>query len=211
MHCTLCSGITLTTLSFKDDAREYLKCETCYLIFANPRFHLPIDEERNRYLKHNNSIENAGYVIFLSRVIQPCLKFITSEMVGLDYGCGPVPTLSRILAQYNIRCFDYDPLFALEHPLDTYDFIFATECFEHFFNPFADLSRIDSMLKPGGFMAIMTELWTSMEQFETWYYKNDPTHVSFFHKKTFTYLCEEFKYEVKYQDQSRVMILQKIS
>ncbi len=102
MQCTLCSGLALTTLLFKGDAREYFKCDACQLVFVHPSYHLSKAEERERYLKHNNGIENVGYVIFLNRVIQPCLNFIDKNMIGLDYGCGPVSTLSKILGQHGV-------------------------------------------------------------------------------------------------------------
>jgi hypothetical protein len=209
MNCTLCSGTSLTPLIIKGDTRQYFKCNTCFLIFADPKFHPTLEEERSRYLYHNNGIEQPGYVNFLGKVIQPSLKFLTNNMIGLDYGCGPTPTLSKILAQHGIQCYDFDPIFQAEHPLTGYDFIFSTECFEHFFYPTKDFEKIDSLLKPGGLIGIMTEQWTSEQMFQSWTYKNDRTHVSFYHSKTFDYLCDKFNYEIKYREENRVVILKK--
>jgi SAM-dependent methyltransferase len=131
-------------------------------------------------------------------------------MRGLDYGCGPQPTLSKILARFDLVCYDYDPLFDFEHPYREYDFIFATECFEHFHLPGKEFNKIDGLLKPSGHLGIMTERWESLDRFDYWYYKNDPTHVSFFHDKTFSYISKEFGYKIKSADRNRVMVLQKL-
>ncbi len=208
--CTLCGSNTVTLIKPQHDVREYYHCHTCELIFVDPRFHLSPNDERERYQTHNNGIEYQGHVNFLNRVIQPCLPLLSPTMIGLDYGCGPVPTLSVILAQHNIRCHNYDPLFAITHPLTAYDFIFATECFEHFFNPQKELATIVSLLKPGGYLGIMTEQWESLDRFTTWYYKRDLTHVTFLNRKTFDYLCGEFDFTMLYADRNRVVVLQKL-
>lgn len=192
------------------DRRHYHHCLNCNLIFADRSFHLSKKTERSRYALHENSIHDKGYVQFLERVIHPCLPFLTTQMRGLDYGCGPEPTLSKILAKLDLICYDYDPLFYFAHPYQEYDFIFATECFEHFYLPGTELKNIHRLLKPSGYLGIMTEQWESLDQFHQWYYKRDPTHVSFFHRKTFSYISDEFGYEIKYSDKNRVVVLQKI-
>jgi hypothetical protein len=188
----------------------YFFCNTCYIIFVHPDFRLSREAEKVRYVFHNNSIEQPGYVAFLNRIIEPTLQFLNPEMIGLDYGCGPAPTLSRLLNRKGITCYNYDPLFGFEHPHKHYDFIFATECMEHFFNPLQELQNINSLLNYNGFLSIMTERWSSIEQFEKWYYKNDPTHVCFFHQNTFEYLSDTMKLEILHQDDTRVIIFKKL-
>ena len=166
-------------------------------------------DEKVFYSKHENSIENVGYVDFLNRVVQPMLPFLTREMRGLDYGCGPGPTLSLLLKQRGIACDDYDPLFtdcAFRAP---YDFIFATECFEHFYRPGVELQRIGSLLTPGGLLGVMTERWTTVEEFATWYYTRDPSHVCFYHANTLDYICKQYGYTSVWMDQNRVAILRR--
>lgn len=209
MNCTLCEGETLRRIIDEGDPRTYYQCAACHLIFADPRFHLSLKTERSRYALHNNGIEHEGHVAFLNRVVEPCLPLLTANMIALDYGCGPVPTLSRILEQHGITCFDYDPLFGFDHPYREYDVVFATECFEHFYKPQKEFSTIDSLLKPGGYLGVMTEQYENTDRFRTWYYKRDPTHVSFYHRKSFAYLCETYGYEINYADRNRVMVLQK--
>lgn len=209
LKCTLCEGSRLEEIALKDDLRSYFFCFNCNLIFVNPDFHLSKDAEKSRYSQHHNSIDQHGYVKFLNRAIEPSLAYVNEEMKGLDYGCGPSPTLSKLLRLQGITCFDYDPIFEIDHPYRKYDFVFATECFEHFFFPKKDLQKISSLLRKDGTLSVMTERWSSLEDFNVWYYKNDPTHVSFYHYKTFEFIADAFSYEIVYNDERSVVILKK--
>lgn len=208
--CTLCGSDEIVPVIPLRDRRSYHHCQKCHLIYVDRRFLLSKKTERSRYALHNNGITQKGYVEFLQRVIRPCLPFLSRQMRGLDYGCGPQPTLSKILARFDRDCYDYDPLFDFEHPYQEYDFIFATECFEHFHLPGNEFEKINGLLKPSGYLGIMTERWESLDRFDHWYYKNDPTHVSFFHHKTFSHISKEFGYTIKWADRNRVMVLQKL-
>jgi len=209
VNCTLCGGIDLMLIDVSEDTCYYHHCQTCNLIFMDPRFHLSKEMEQSRYLFHDNGLENSGYVDFLNRAIQPCLPLLNHNMIGLDYGCGPVPTLSKLLAIQGIVCYDYDPLFDFSHPHTSYDFIFATECVEHFYSPQKEFLSITNLLKQGGYLTIMTDQWESIDKFKNWYYRRDQTHVAFFHKTTFFYLCEQYGYVAEYSDGNRVVILRK--
>lgn len=192
-----------------NDQRYYHLCGSCHLIFADPSFFLNLENEKKRYQYHQNSREDAGYVAFLNRAIKPAGEYLIKGMVGLDYGCGPVPTLSGLVEAIGYRCYDYDPVFGFNHPLLEYDFIFSTEAFEHFHHPDREINNIVTLVRQGGIVTIMTERWNSEDQFQSWYYKNDPTHVCFFHDKTFDYICKRFGLTNLYDDGSRVVILRK--
>jgi hypothetical protein len=208
-YCPLCSNDELTEIKPDNDKRNYYQCQQCFLIFADRKHHLSPKDEKHRYAQHNNGIDQPGYVNFLSQVIDPALNYINNDMVGCDYGCGPVPTLSKLVEREGIRCHDYDPLFEFNPPLEKYDFIFSTECFEHFFNPKEDFVNIDSLLKVEGYLMIMTLQYKSPDQFQDWFYKKDYTHVSFYHKNTFKYICIKYNYKMVLNDYNRVVILQK--
>ena len=66
-----------------------------------------------------------------------------------------------------------------------------------------------ALLSPGGYLAILTERWTSVGQFRTWYYTLDPTHVCFFHSDTFDYLTAEYGFRSLPVDDCRVTLLQR--
>ncbi len=188
------------------DDRDYCKCDNCSLIFADPRHYLSAEDARARYATHQNSIDNLGYVKFLNRLLIPMRSFLDSSMRGLDYGCGPGPTISGLLQRQGMACDDFDPLF-FDQPLHPpYDYIVCTECFEHFQRPDRDIARIVELLKPGGKLGIMTELWQDPDQFKTWYYTRDPTHVCFFHQQTIHYLARRYRLSILWQDRHRVVI-----
>lgn len=208
--CPLCSLTDVHERIRGADDRCYSLCRGCHLIWVDPEQHLAREDQDAHYRTHENSIENAGYVTFLRRVVDPLLPYLHPGMTGLDFGCGPGPTLSQIVQQAGVACDDYDPIFA-DRPLNPpYDVVFATECFEHFARPADEIDRICGLLKPGGYLGVMTELWTDIHRFRTWYYTRDPTHVSFFHQKTFEHLCDRWRFEPLRADTDdrRVQLLQ---
>lgn len=172
--------------------------------------HLVADEEKKRYSFHQNSIENEGYVQFLSRIIEPAMQYLSAGMTGIDYGCGPNPVLAQLSEIKGLKCNYYDPFFFPEINTERkYDFVFATECFEHFFRPADELKRICSILNTGGILGIMTEFVTDTTDFCNWYYKNDPTHVCFYGEKSLEYICNTYGFNELYNDKQRVIILRK--
>jgi SAM-dependent methyltransferase len=209
--CPLCLVSGQTTEVHGADRRRYYLCGNCSLIFTDPEHDLSPAEAKAFYLTHENSSENSGYVNFLNRVVQPMLAHLDRGMRGLDYGCGPGPTVSLLVQRQGIACDDYDPLFA-DRPLrPPYDFIFSTECFEHFRRPEVELRRISSLLRPAGLLGVMTERWTTLEAFANWYYTRDPTHVCFYHAKTLDFVCRQFSFTPVWMDASRVAILRRNS
>lgn len=208
MICRLCQKGD-AEIKLRAGGRHYFVCPRCSLInMAKDEF--PDEaQEKQRYLTHNNGMQFQGYVDFLSRAIHPALQFFREGMTGLDYGCGPEPTLSRLVASHGYPCADYDPFFA-PHPLNkNFDFIFATEVFEHFFYPDRELSKIHALLNKDGILIIMTKRWTDLDRFATWHYTRDPTHVCFYHCRTFDFMCEKFGFEKLHDDGRELSILKR--
>jgi 2-polyprenyl-3-methyl-5-hydroxy-6-metoxy-1,4-benzoquinol methylase len=106
----------------------------------------------------------------------------------------------------------YDTFYAREPDLlnRQYDFITATEVLEHLHHPRQELDRLWTLLKPGGYLGIMTQLVKDQKTFSHWYYKNDPTHVCFFSRSTFQWLAGWWQAEVEFADND-VMLFQKNS
>ncbi|OFX86419.1 MAG: hypothetical protein A2W99_13600 [Bacteroidetes bacterium GWF2_33_16] len=206
--CPLCFNLVNIDTLKGIDKKAYSYCNCCKLIFASIDDLLSLEDEKNRYLKHNNGIEYPGYVKFLNQAIEPVKELLLSNMECLDYGCGPKPTLSILLTQMGLICNDYDPIFFPDLPQKTYDFIFATECFEHFYYPKKELEIIKSHLKPNGYLVLMTTLWDDLENFSSWHYANDDTHVTFYHAETLKYISELFGFSILQIIDNRVIILQ---
>jgi SAM-dependent methyltransferase len=207
--CPLCFNEEFFLPVKGPDNRIFKMCRNCELIFAENRYLLTETEEKQRYLHHNNGIHNEGYVKFLNQAIEPALPLISRDMKGLDFGCGPTPTLSVLLTQKGFGCDDFDPFFFPHIPQKQYDFIFATECFEHFYHPAKEIAHIHDLLKPGGILIIMTEIWKSPESFEKWYYAKDPTHVMFFNENTFRFMTDTYGFKHMKNDGIRVFMFKK--
>lgn len=191
--------------------RTLNKCPHCKLVFAE-RDYLPRQtDEKARYEEHNNSIEDKGYVRFLMQAIHPALACLLPESKGLDYGCGPVPVLSQLLNKKGLTCMNFDPFFFPELPEGPFDYLFATECFEHFFEPEKEMQQICKLLNPAGLLIVMTDFWSEKVDFSKWYYSRDRTHVSFYSEHTFDWMAKKFGFEVVFSDHRRVIILRKNS
>lgn len=211
MHCPLC--LSNSTVEYTCDSlnRALYKCNNCEGVFVNKdAIENPL-KEKERYLTHNNSIENKGYVDFLVRAVTPALPFLDPSMKGLDYGSGPKPVLTEILKRKGYACDYYDLYFQPELPKKQYDYIFSTETFEHFAQPRKEIKTICKLLKKYGFLVIMTQPYHDETNFQKWYYAGDFTHVFFYHSRTVKYLAKEFLFEILYTDEYRgVWVLRKM-
>jgi SAM-dependent methyltransferase len=142
--------------------------------------------EKAEYDLHTNSPEDAGYRKFLSRLSDPLCDRLPRACRGLDFGCGPGPTLSVMLAEAGHDISLYDPFYAPDTSTlrGQYDFITASEVVEHLQRPGQELTLLWRLLRPGGYLGLMTKLVRDVEAFAGWHYKNDVTHVCFFSTAT---------------------------
>lgn len=191
--CPLCQG-TESTAFHNDKTRNYLRCPTCQLIHVPPHQYLSDEAEKSQYDLHENNPSDPGYRQFLSRVATPLLDRLKKGSEGLDFGCGPGPTLSLMMQEAGHRVALYDLFYhpdnhALNKP---YDFITATEVVEHLAHPGPELDSLWSLLNPSGWLAIMTKRATDIEGFKNWHYKADPTHISFFSEDSFLWLGKKW-------------------
>ena len=182
-NCPLCL-FKKPQLYYSDNIREYRQCSACDFVFVPSVFHLSETEEKQRYNLHNNNPSDNRYREFLSQVSKPLLERLPSKSKGLDFGCGPGPTLSVMLEEKAHKVDLFDKFFAKNNEVfdRKYDFITATEVLEHLSAPAFELNRLHNMLKKGGVMAIMTEMLTHSISFADWHYKNDPSHIGFFNR-----------------------------
>lgn len=170
--------------------RRYRRCDGCLATVLDPRDRLAADEERARYATHENDPADARYRAFLDRLGQPLVDRLPAGAEGLDYGSGPGPTLSVMLAERGFPTDIWDPFFAPDPaPLErTWDFVTCTETVEHFFEPGFEFERLFQLLRPGGILAVMTQPLLDDTDFADWWYVRDPTHVTFFRPETFAWI-----------------------
>lgn len=125
----------------------------------------------------------------------------------LDFGSG-----SGELAQ-ELQRLDYR-VTALEPMTDGYlkdqsypfsfDAVIAIEVIEHLPDVWEELQEIEKVLKPEGIIVFSTgltnpfiDLPDAVEQFKKWWYKDDPTHISFFCNQTLSVMAEMKNYSIE--------------
>ncbi len=205
MKCLLCHS------TVEDYVADVYQCNNCRIIFKNPKIHLNLQEDLKRYSSHQNNSQDQGYIDFLNRLAEPLGHFLPASYTALDFGCGPGPTLSKLLKEKNGQTYDYDPIFLPNQNLleAKYDVVTATEVVEHFKSPLRDWELLISLVKPSGLLGIMTQMFNDSVDYQSWWYKNDPTHVVFYQEKTFDYLESLFALEKIYDDKKSVIIFRK--
>jgi hypothetical protein len=183
--CPLC-GSTDGNFFHRDKRREYLRCGVCSLVYVPPQYFPDRAREKAEYDLHTNSPEDAGYRKFLSRLGDPLCERLPASSRGLDFGCGPGPTLSVMLAEAGHELSLYDPFYAPDTSTlaGQYDFITASEVVEHLQRPGQELALLWRLLRPGGYLGLMTRLVRDAGAFAGWHYKNDVTHLCFFSTAT---------------------------
>lgn len=149
------------------------------------------EEELAQYLLHENDPDDPRYRQFLSRLGDPLLERLPPRQIGLDYGCGPGPGLAKMLAEHGHEVHLFDPFFAPNRDVlaRTYDFIICSEVAEHFHNPAIEFDNLDRLLRPRGWLAVMTSFQTDDAQFANWHYRRESTHVVFYREETFHVLA----------------------
>ncbi len=199
---------TGTRQSYQDKFREYLSCGECGLLFVPRKYFLSTESEKARYDQHKNFPNDKRYRKFLERLFTPMNERIAPVSCGMDFGSGPGPTLSVMFKEAGHCAVDYDFFYNKHSNLlkNKYDFITATEVVEHLHEPRAELEMLWSILKPGGWLGIMTNMEARSAVFDVWYYKNDPTHVCFFSHKTFEWLGNKWGAELVFADKGTVLL-----
>lgn len=188
--CPLCRSADVAPFA-ELRASRYFRCGACRLGFLDPAQRPSPEAERAHYGTHENDPDDPGYRAFLGRLADPLAARLAPGAEGLDYGSGPGPTLSRMMEERGFRVRIYDPFFAPDANAlrGTYDFVACTETAEHFHHPAAEFARLDGLLRPGGWLGVMTELLDDARDFATWRYARDPTHVCFYHADTLRWIA----------------------
>ncbi len=171
--------------------RRWLRCPDCALVFVPRRYHLDRDEEKWRYDQHRNHPADPAYRGFLSALHRPLIERLQPGAAGLDFGSGPGPTLSLMFEEAGFPMRIYDPFYAPDTaPLQRqYNFVTCSETVEHFRDPAAAWERLVGLVRPGGWLGIMTALLEAETDFAHWYYKDDPTHVCFYARASLDWLA----------------------
>ena len=166
------------------------------------------EAERRRYTLHENSPENPGYRSYLEAFFGSVITFPSIVDAGFceswkifDYGSGPEPALVALMREKGLDARGWDPFFAkdTERFPGGADLVTCLEVAEHFKTPREDFARLSESVRSGGFAAIGTRLVDTLPPrtdgdygpFLSWWYRQDPTHVSFYSKKALCHVAGE--------------------
>lgn len=191
-HCPLCDS-PRGYLFYRDQRREYLRCDRCLLVYVPPAYYLSASAERAEYDRHQNRVADPAYRRFLSRLYQPMSARLPSAARGLEFGCGPGPALAQMWREGGFAVTVYDVFYAPDAAAlqREYDFISATEVVEHLHRPGEVLQQLWTLLRPAGVLGVMTKLVLNRAAFANWHYRNDPTHVCFFSRRTWQWWAQQ--------------------
>ena len=207
-NCKICSDPVRV---IHNDDIKYFYCPSCRFIFKDKKFIPSPEKEKQRYMTHNNDISNKGYVEMLENFIKKTTPHVDSgKKHVLDYGCGNNPVLAALLQEKGYKVDTYDKYFAPEKTYRTkkYDIVTLTEVIEHIEDPLDTLNELRRIINKGGIIAIMTLFHPeNTQEFKSWWYKRDFTHISFYSRKTLKYIAEILNMQVVAMDNKNTCVL----
>lgn len=192
LSCPLCdSNINLFTTWKK---RKYYRCSSCDGIILHPESHLCPKDEQQRYAVHKNDVQDKGYQNFVEPIVSAVKRDFGNTSLGLDFGCGTGPVITKLLNEEGYELKLYDPFFKNDVTLldKQYDYIVCCEVIEHFNNPSKEFELLGKLLKPNGKLYCKTNLYSEDIDFQSWWYKNDPTHVFIYTQDTLKWIAANF-------------------
>jgi len=211
MNCPLCRNPD-SPLFYRSKDRDFYRCHHCRLIFVPANFHLSPQQELARYRQHTNTLNDQGYVRYLSSVAETLeqIPALPGSSI-LDFGCGEEAVLVSLLKERGYCCDGYDPLYEkYSVPLHTtYDMVIASEVVEHFRDPADQWFKLVSYVKPGGYGTIRTEFYPARENFPSWWYIQDKTHLSFYSPETFIWILKVLGCSLFYTNNKNIIQFQK--
>ncbi len=195
LECPLCGKSGYFFITSRNV--HYYRCSGCNSVFMASSCHLNYENEKIRYDQHNNDVHNPGYRKFVKPMVDKIKEEICIYSKGLDYGAGPGPVATVLLKESGYQSIAlYDPFYWPDRNVlkKQYNFIICCEVIEHFRNPAQSFKLLRSLMLPGGSLYCMTVIYEENIDFHEWYYKNDPTHVFFYHPKALSFIENEYNF-----------------
>ncbi len=194
-NCPLCREFG--SLIYKNNNIHYYQCGNCLAVFTNDDSKPSFEVEKSIYEQHENIVEDFNYQKFVSPITLSVMRDFNPNSKGLDFGAGTGPVITKVLRDNNYDISPYDPIFHNYKELlgERYDYISSCEVIEHFHYPYKEFALLKSMLHKDGKLYCMTEIYDDSIEFDSWYYKNDPSHVFFYHKCTIEWIKERFAFK----------------
>lgn len=184
----------------------FFSCDTCGVLYRDPETFLDLTSEKLRYDKHKNDITDKGFQNSVKPLVNSVLNLFSKGAKGLDYGCGNGPVAASLLEQEGYEIALYDPFYVPKKKVleEKYDFIICNEVMEHFYKPLEEFKNLFKLLKPNGALICGTAIAYQTIDFDTWFYKNDPTHVIFYTTASLAWIKTEIGFTTLAVDKNRV-------
>ena len=211
--CKICGNETRELHDAQMNNRYHV-CLFCDYIFLDEEGYASFEDEKTRYMEHDNSYENEGYRDFLEGFLETAVfPFGNGFRRALDFGSGPEPVLARIMRErHGIETDIYDLHFSPDRTYmdKKYDLIVTTEVLEHLKNPVETLKELYECMDQGGILAVMTLFHHGDDRaFLSWHYRRDKTHIGFFTAKTLEIAGRAAGLELIHTDGRRVATFKK--
>jgi len=193
LNCLLCNGRAEYFATARGN--RYYRCTLCRSVMMDPKQFLSPEKEKQRYDQHNNDVYDPGYRKFVQPLVDRITRNYSTETKGLDFGAGSGPVSSVMLKEMGYDAIElYDPYYHPDRSVlsKQYHFIICCEVIEHFQNPAESFKLLRSLLLPDGALFCMTELYSEGLDFMSWYYKNDSTHVFFYHRRAMRWIRKTY-------------------
>lgn len=206
MKCILCKSVV-------NREHNYYFCSNCELIFKEKHCILSENDEKDRYLLHNNTILDEKYVSYFRNIADVAVVPYVSGKNGLDYGSGASNVFEEVLKKwYGFEVKSYDKYFCDNSNLKKeYDFITCIEVIEHIYNPIEFFKELDNFLGLDGCLIFKTSFHNNdVSKFFNWWYIRDETHITFYTYQTFKYLANKFNYKIVFCDKKSIIVMKKL-
>lgn len=198
--CRVCDG---PSVPFYNDRRAFYRCLSCSLVFT---LEIAAPDEQERHYKSQWEIQQPDFWRGQTDALLGVAERYVAPRRVLDFGAGS----GGMTLELKRRGIDCTPLEPMEHGYlkdqrypAPFDAIFAVEVVEHILDLWAELNAMYAVLAPGGIIVLTTlltekfiRLPDAAEHFKEWWYKDDPTHVSFFCKSALDALAKRGGWDV---------------
>lgn len=209
-HCKLCSS--KANWFCESRGVVFYKCSQCLSLFKATSAYIDPLSEKLRYQSHNNDVNDLGYQKFVSPISLSVQKEFNPDNLGLDYGCGTGPVITHLLTKEGYNVILYDPFFYpdRDYTKSKYDFIICCEVMEHFHDPAKEFSHLKKLLNKNGRLYCKTKMISDdvgIEEFQNWYYKNDPTHVFFYSPSSLNFIKKSMDFSALEFDEKLITFI----